>query len=138
MKTCPQCESKTFDDMEMCYDCMSTFAVPLKEDGAASHQAAARLQVVLAGYFNYEMLLNKMDGRALSVGSAEENAVVLPLKQVAAHQLELFYAHGQIWVESVDTSLLTTVGEVPLDGTVCINPGTEIAVGDATIILLED
>lgn len=138
MKTCQNCGSVTFDDMEMCYDCISSFALPVKEAPGDIEQAVARLQVVLTGYFSYELLLSKMEGRSLSVGSASENAVVIPQGHVSAHHLEVFYAHGHIWVECVDPSNQATVDEIPLCGTVCVKPGAEITVGDATITVLKD
>ena len=137
MKTCNNCGSRTFDDMETCYDCMNSYSQPVNQLSPEREQTAARLQVVLAGYFSYELLLNKLDGRSLSVGSATENSIVIPQEQVAQRQLEVFYAHGQIWAESVGTSLQAIVGETPLCGTVSVKPGTEITVGDATITVLE-
>ncbi len=138
MKTCHTCGSVTFDDMEMCYDCMSTFAELIDESSSCHEQSVARLQVALAGYFSYELLLNKLEGRSVSVGSASENAIVIPQDQVAAHQLDVFYAHGHIWAESTDMSQQTTVDEIPLCGTVCVKPGAEITIGDAIITVLED
>ncbi|MCL2807719.1 MAG: hypothetical protein FWD27_06135 [Coriobacteriia bacterium] len=137
MKSCQNCDSVTFDDMEMCYDCMSSFAEPLDEDKLESPITAARLQIAMAGYFNYELLLQKLEGCSLSVGSATENAIVIPQEQVATRLMEVFYAHGQIWAESTDTSALATIDTIPLCGTVRIQPGTEIIIGDATITLLE-
>ena len=137
MKTCENCGSMAFDDMEMCFDCMGSFAEPLAESGLSSEQTAARLQVALAGYFCYELLLQKLEGRSLSVGSAAENAIVLPLEQVATHLLEVFYAHGHIWAESTGATPQVIVDEIPLCGTVRIQPGTKINVGEATITLLE-
>lgn len=138
MKTCEFCLSTTFDDMEMCYDCLSSFAEPLPDEASELEQSVARLRIVLAGYFSYEMLLSKLEGRSLSVGSSSENAIVIPQEQVAAHQLQVFYAHGHIWVESVDSALHTTIGEEQLLGTVCVGKGSEIKVGDALITVLED
>ena len=138
MKTCENCASVTFDDMEMCHDCMNTFVQPVDTGEEECKQAVVRLRVVLAGYFNYELLLNKLDGHSLSVGSSSENAIVIPQEQVAARQLEVFYAHGHIWAESVDSSLPAVIGEVPLCGAVCITSGVEITVGDAIITVLED
>ena len=137
MKTCGNCGSVTFDDMEMCFDCMSSYVEPLTDNDLESAQTAARLQVALADYFSYELLLQKLEGCSLSVGSDSENAIVIPQEQVATHLLELFYAHGQIWAESTDTSAQATIDEIPLCGTVRIQPGTEINIGDATITLLE-
>ena len=137
MKTCPNCDSVTFDDMEMCFDCMSSLTETIDEQETFDAPIAVRLQVALADYFCYELILHKLEGRSLSVGSASENAIVIPQDQVALHQLEVFYARGHIWAESVDTSGQATVGEIPLYGTVRIQPGTEINVGDATITLLE-
>jgi UDP-3-O-acyl-N-acetylglucosamine deacetylase len=137
MKTCPSCSSVTFDDMEMCYDCMTPFANTAEEDNTKNAQAAARLQVVLADYFCYELLLQKLEGRSLSIGSAAENAIVIPQEQVASHQLDIFYAQGHLWAEGVDTTSQATVGDIPLCGTVRIQPGTEINVGDAKITFLE-
>lgn len=136
MKKCETCGSTTFDDMEMCFDCMSSFVQPVDE--LSHEQAVARLRVAVAGYFSYELLLTKVEGRSLSVGSDKENAIVVPQEEVAARQLEVFYAHDHIWVESVDSSFGTIVGELPLCGTVCVEPGTEITLGDAVITVLQD
>lgn len=136
MKKCETCGSMTFDDMEMCFDCMSLFVQPVDEPN--HEQAVARLHVALADYFSYELLLTKLEGRSLSVGSDKENAIVVPREDVAARQLEVFYAHEHIWVESVDSSFGTIVGELPLCGTVCVEPGTEITLGDTIITVLED
>ena len=137
MKTCSTCGSVTFDDMEMCFDCMSSFAVPIESEDLANLHTAVRLQVTLADYFCYELLLQKLEGRSLSVGSAAENAIIIPQEQVASRQLEVFYAHGHIWAESVDAAAQTTVGHIPLCGTVRLQPGIEISVGSATIKVLE-
>ena len=137
MKTCDNCGSVTFDDMEMCFDCMSSFSDLLDKNEIEEAQTAARLQVVLAGFFCYEMLLQKLDGCSLSIGSAPENAIVLPLEQVATHLLEVFFAHGHVWAESSDSSAQATVDEIPLFGTVLIQPGTQINIGEATITLVE-
>ncbi|MDR1089089.1 MAG: hypothetical protein LBL23_07455 [Coriobacteriales bacterium] len=137
MKTCPNCASVTFDDMELCYDCMSPFPQSPSATQDSLKQAVARLQVALADYFSYELLLNKLEGCSLSVGSAAENAIVIPQEQVAAHQLQVFYAHGHVWAENVDATLSATIDEIPLCGTVCIKPGTQIMVGDAHITVLE-
>ncbi|MDR1358659.1 MAG: hypothetical protein LBJ48_04830 [Coriobacteriales bacterium] len=137
MKTCPNCASATFDDMELCYDCMSAFEPPSSAAQNNLEQAVARLQVALAGYFSYEMLLHKLEGCSLSVGSAAENAIVIPQEQVSARQLQVFYAHGHVWAESVDAASSATIDEIPLCGTVCIKSGTQIMVGDAHITVLE-
>ena len=137
LKTCNNCGSLSFEDMEQCFDCMSYFAEPLPSYQTSSPETAVRLQVVLANYFNYGMLLQKLDGCSLSVGSSSENAIVIPRHEVANHTLEVFYAHGQIWAESTGSSSQATVDEIPLCGTVRIMPGTRIAVGEATITLLE-
>lgn len=137
MKICENCGSVTFDDMEMCFDCMSSFTEPVVENELTEAQTAARLQVVLADLFCYEMLLQKLEGCSLSIGSGSENAIVIPQEQVATHSLEVYYAHGHVWVESTDTSAQATVDEIPLYGTVLIQPGTQINIGEATITLLE-
>jgi len=137
MKTCSNCGSVTFDDMEMCFDCMSFFEKPQYESENDNTETAVRLQVVLADYFNYELLLQKLEGSSLSVGSASENAIVIPQEHLATHLMEVFYAHGQIWAESTCASSQAIVDEIPLCGTVRIQPGTEISIGDATITLLE-
>ena len=138
MKQCTGCGSAAFDDMEMCYDCMTSFAQEIDSNKENLVLSVARLQVALAGYFSYELLLSKLEGKSLSVGSAAQNAIVIPQEQVAAHQLEVFYAQGRIWAESTDTSFETVVGETPLYGTVCIKPGIDISVGSATITILEE
>ena len=137
MKTCTNCGSGAFDDMEMCYDCMSSFVEPLSGNEADVGQTAARLQVALAGYFCYELLLQKLEGRSLSVGSSSENAIVIPQEEVATHLMQVFYAHGHIWAESTGTAMQATVDEIPLCGTVRIQPGTEISIGDAKITVLD-
>ena len=137
MKTCNTCGSKAFDDMEMCYDCMSFFTETLSPSEADNQQTAARLQVALAGYFCYELLLQKLEGRSLSVGSSSENAIVIPKEEVATHLMQVFYAHGHIWAESTSTTMQASVDEIPLCGTVRIQPGTEITIGDARITVLE-
>lgn len=142
MKTCNKCSSVTFDDMEMCFDCMSSFVEPICNDQIGFEQTVAKLQVVLAGCFSYELLLNKLDGSSLSVGSASENAIVIPQEQVAARQLEVFYAHGHIWAENIELlaereGMQATVDSIPLCGTVCIKPGVQISIGDALITVLE-
>lgn len=136
MKICNTCGSTTFDDMEMCFDCMSSFVEhsSLNED---CDQSAARLKVVLANFFSYELLLQKLEGRSLSVGSGESNAIVIPRNEVAEHQLEVFYAHGQVWVEAIDTSCEVYVSTHPLVGKTSIEPGGEIILGDASITVLE-
>ncbi|MCL2529981.1 MAG: hypothetical protein FWE41_06580 [Coriobacteriia bacterium] len=137
MKTCNNCGSLSFEDMEQCFDCMSFFAEPLEQGQQGNQDSTARLQVFLAGYFNYELLLRKLDGCSLSVGASSENAIVIPEQQLANHLLEVFYAHGQIWAESTSSTSQATVDKIPLCGTVRIQPGTKIAVGEATITLLE-
>ncbi len=117
MKTCPHCSSIAFDDMNVCFDCMGSLVEPgdkANEPVFGMSLSAARLQVTLADFFCYELLLHKLDGRSLSVGSASENAIVIPQEQVALHQLEVFYARGQIWAESVEASPQATIGEVLL------------------------
>lgn len=138
MKTCKNCNSVTFDDMESCFDCMSSFVEPVEGAQDEYAQAVARIQVVLAGYFSYELLLQKLEGRSLSVGSANENAIVIPQEIVAERQLEVFYAHGRIWAENIASTAPVSVDESPINGIVCIEPGSTIQVGDANLILLKD
>lgn len=137
MKTCKNCGSVAFDDMEMCFDCMSSFTEPVIDLAEAQENAVARLEVALTGYFKYELLLNKLEGCSLSVGSASENAIVIPQGQVSKHLLDVFYARGHIWVESADPSLQVTVDECALYGTVCVEPGAKISAGEAKITILE-
>ena len=138
MKTCKQCGSVAFDDMEMCFECMSYFADTIDDVSSNDEYAVARLQVVLAGLFSYELYLNKLEGRSLSIGSASENAIVIPSEQVAPRHLEVYYTHGDIWVESMDVSYAAQVDELPLSGPVCVKPGMGIVLGEARITVLED
>jgi len=116
---------------------MSSFAETLSTDDHKSHQIAARLHIAMADYFSYELLLQKLEGCSLSVGSASENAIVIPHEEVATRLMQVFYAHGHIWAESTDASALATINEIPLCGTVRMQPGTEITIRDATITLME-
>lgn len=137
MKTCQNCGSTTFDDMEMCFDCMSSFVEHVGERTDELEASVARLQVSAADMFCYELLLHKLEGRSLSIGSASENALVIPQKEASAHRLDVFYAHGQIWVENTDTLSEVMVSEMPLHGKTSVTPGSEIKLGDTLITVLE-
>ena len=137
MKICDNCGSASFEDMQQCFDCMGSLAQPPTGCQIGNQETAARLQVALADYFNYELLLQKLDGCSLSVGSASENAIVIPQQQVANHLMQVYYAHGQIWAESTCQTMQATIDETPLCGTVRLQTGTKIGVGEAVITLLE-
>jgi hypothetical protein len=109
-------------------------------DGNAgiANATVARIKVVLANYFSYEMLLTKIDGRSLSVGSAADNAIVIPQPQVAAHQLEIFFARGQLWVETAANNFIPATDGVNISDTRCLTVSTPLEVGDAKITLLQD
>jgi hypothetical protein len=138
MKTCPKCSSVTFDDMDTCYDCMTDYSHPTQSDPSQDTTTVARLRVVLAGYFSYEMLLTKSEGRHLSIGSATDNTIVIPQPQVAPHQLEIFYARGQLWVETADPSNIIDIEGTPITDTRSLTPTTPLKVGDAKITLLDN
>jgi hypothetical protein len=107
-------------------------------DSGSNTSSVARLKVVLAGFFTYEMLLTKTDGRSLSVGSASDNAIVIPQPEVAAHQLEIFYARGQLWVESAEIGQIIDIEGIPLSDTKCLSTNSPLKVGGAQITLLEE
>ncbi|MDR3136878.1 MAG: hypothetical protein LBU07_05665 [Coriobacteriales bacterium] len=141
MKACPNCSSVTFDDMDICYDCMNPFVEPIRHDlsntAAADHLGSIRFQVVVAEQFAYEMILIKADGHALSVGSAANNEIVIPQERVGEHHLHIFFAHGRVWVESTDACRAASIDGQPISGTLCVNNGSQLQVGDACITLME-
>ncbi|MDR2108558.1 MAG: hypothetical protein LBP28_03745 [Coriobacteriales bacterium] len=139
MKTCPNCGSVTFDDMETCYDCHYCYASTLGDlpglDGEALRMA--RLKVVLQGLSVYETLLRKQEGATLRVGCATGNAIVVPEPEVAEHQCSIFFSQGQLWVEAVEKDAITVIGTTPLSGPQAVIPGDSLHVGSATITVLE-
>jgi hypothetical protein len=61
MKTCECCGAVTFDDMDTCYGCLSSFArEPKYAPVDRSYKwAEARLQLTMAGLFSYGALLRE-------------------------------------------------------------------------------
>ncbi|MDR3307511.1 MAG: hypothetical protein LBS58_01250 [Coriobacteriales bacterium] len=137
MKACPNCNSTTFDDMEVCYGCLHHFdrpPKPLPVDGPGG-LALARFKVALANLFVYEAVLRKTEGALLTVGCARNNSIVVPQGEVARHQLDIFFSQGQIWAERKGVPEAGIDG-IPFTGTRSIKSGAQLNVGDATITLV--
>ena len=73
----------------------------------------------------------------LSVGSASENAIVIPQPEVSGHQLDIFFSQGLLWVENKNGNSCTQLNGVPLHGTRSVQPGTCITVGSASLNLMK-
>ena len=137
MKTCPNCQSTTFEDMEVCYGCLHPFkqAIDQLPYTDSEHNQTICLNVELIGVFAYKIHLLMTEGALLTVGRSANNAIVIPQDQVAQHHLDIFYSQGTLWAEGQNQQR-TLVDGVPLTGTRNIRKGCELTIGDAVITVV--
>jgi hypothetical protein len=140
MKTCPNCNNITFDDMDTCYDCHYSFASTLENLPGIDADAGqvARLKVVLNELCAYETLMRKQEGATINIGCATDNAIVVPETAVCDYQCAIFYSQGQLWAEPINSKngTATVIGASTLAGHQPIIPGDSLRIGSATITVL--
>jgi pSer/pThr/pTyr-binding forkhead associated (FHA) protein len=138
MKSCPYCKSSTFDDMEVCYDCLHPYGSTLDTlpATAATGSDVARLRVALIGLFSYEVCLRKSEGSLLTVGCSSENNIVVPQPAVLEHHLDIFFSHGRVWAEDKGSNLGSSINGIPFHGTRTVSLGSQVTIADTEITLL--
>jgi len=138
MKECPHCIARMFDDQDFCFECMRP-AIIEPEEVTASYvfeKQVICIEVVMGDTFSYETHLRMIEGAILSVGSACENAIVIPQPEVSKHQLDIFFSQGHLWVEDKGVLSCAQINGVPLNGTKSLQPGSCITVGSASLNLM--
>jgi hypothetical protein len=123
--------------MDTCYGCLHPFksTLDLLPSLDQEDDRTAYLNVELVGVFAYKIHLRKSEGVLLSVGKADNNAIVVPQDSVAPHHLDIFYSQGSLWAES-RSEQQTMVDGIPLIGTRNIRQGSRLIVGDAVITVV--
>jgi len=143
MKECPHCAVFLFDDQHYCFECMSSLHDP-GSDAYANEAAQAQMiciGVAFGDSFSYETHMRRTEGAILSVGSASENAIVIPQPEILEHQFDIFFSQGHLWIEDKSTATDKAsashpqLNGVPLNGTRSVQPGTCITVGNARLSL---
>jgi hypothetical protein len=98
---------------------------------------AARFHVVMSETFGYDIYLQKIEEKELTVGCARDNNIVLPHTQSRRHPLRIFYSQGKFWVEDKKSKQPAHINGEALAGTRSLQQGEVIKIGEATIELVE-
>jgi hypothetical protein len=160
MKICPHCNSTAFDDMAVCYGCLTPFdettylpepvgGVFADEDEELQIEEPSekalcgveaflqiRFHVAISDLFGYDIYLNRAEGAQLTVGCARDNNIVLPHTESKRHPLKLYYAQGQVWAQETGSTQKPLVNQVPLTGTRCLQQGALLEIGKVRIELI--
>ena len=136
MKDCPHCVAQLFDDQDFCYECSQPLYEAPESISPGNNELMACIEVTVGDSFTYEARLRKTEGASLSVGSACENAIVIPQPEVQSHELDIFYSQGYLWVEERGTGSCTLLNGTPLRGTRNIQPGARITMGNTCLSLV--
>ena len=102
-----------------------------------AERTSARFHVVMSELFGYDIYLEKVEKKELSVGCARDNNIVLPHTESRRHPVRIFFSQGQLWVEDRQSKQQVEVDGIALTGTRCLKQGAIIKVGEATIELIE-
>ena len=138
MKDCPRCDARLFDDQVFCYECMMPVldvleALPAPDDPS---ETMVCIEVAVGESFCYETRFRKEEGVSISVGSARENAIVIPFPEMCAHQLDIFFSQGHLWAEEKETRPLFQLNGVPFNGTRNLRPGAVLEACNARLTVV--
>ncbi|MCL1891424.1 MAG: hypothetical protein FWG00_05375 [Coriobacteriia bacterium] len=141
IKSCPNCKANLFADLDFCYECMQPTvvalgALPLLSSSSTTDERVICIKVAVEDDFSYEARLQREEGALLSVGSAQDNAIVIPQPQVSAHQLDIFFSQGYLWAEEKGATSLVQLDGVPLDGMRSLQPGACLELCGARLNLV--
>src|SRR5262245_5208814 len=97
-------------------------------------ETVRRIRVVVASGADAGKVFEGGDARAIAVGTAHDNEVVLADPTVSRYHLELHRAEGGIGVADLGSSNGTYLGGVRVERAI-VPPGTKLRVGDSTLEL---
>ncbi len=127
----------TLPDLEMCIEePVERVYKPISQNMGTTRPNAALFHVSTPNQPSRDVYLQKAENQELTIGTADDNNVVLPNTTNNKLSLRIFYSHKKIWAEDISSSQQTLINGVFLTGVRSLSRGTAIKIGETTIELV--